>query len=76
VFGGYEHDVVSAFAGYGDGREVKRLGVNLAIDREGEDLTELRGIYIGEGKSGFREILSGAGKIVAISSNTNLSVNS
>ena len=72
VLGGYEHNVVNSLAGDRDGGEVERLGVELSIDRPGEELAELNRVDVRGSEKGFRKILACPGEIVAISGNADL----
>ena len=65
MFGGYERDVVGAFAGDGDALHVKGLRVDAAVNRIGEELAEIRRGNVGGSENGFAGVGAGA-KIVAV----------
>src|SRR5215831_4056097 len=50
VLGGDEEEVVAAFAGNLDVSDQKRLGVDVAIDLEGEELAKLLGVDVTRGE--------------------------
>jgi len=64
VFGGDEEDVVTAFAGDFYAGEEERLGVDVSVDFEGEELAEALGVDIARGEDGFDAIGAEAGVVV------------
>jgi len=63
VLGGDVEDVVGAFAGDGDMRDVERLGVDVAVHLQREPLAELGGTDSRRRERGFVEIGAGAGVV-------------
>ena len=51
----------------GEARDIEGLGKELSIDREREELPELRGVDVGRGQDGLIYVLPGALVVVVIS---------
>jgi hypothetical protein len=56
----------------GNARHVQRLGIHLAIDRQGEQFPELTGIHVGRGQNCFRSVLPRSRIIIMLRKNRNL----
>jgi diguanylate cyclase (GGDEF)-like protein len=69
VLGGGKYHVVLSVAGNLDARQIKRLGVDIAVHSKREQLSEAGRIDTGGSERGFVEIGSGAGTIVLGSGN-------
>ena len=60
MLGRDEDHVVNALAGDFDTRHVERLCVDVAVDRQREELPELRGVDVPRGEDRFAKIRAGA----------------
>ncbi len=64
VFGGDVEDVMAAFAGDFYAGEKERLGIDVSVDFEGEELAEVRRVDVARGEGGFDAIGALAGVVV------------
>jgi hypothetical protein len=64
MFRGDEDDVVGSLSGDLDAGHVKRLGIDVAIHRKGEDLAEMGGVDVGGSQRGLMQRGAGAGVVV------------
>ncbi len=63
VLGGDVEHIMDAL-GYGQGRNVERLGVHLAVHGDRRQFAERRLLHICRGQGGLLQILTGAGVVV------------
>ena len=66
MLGRDEDDVMSAFVEDRHVRDIKRLGINVAVHRVREQSPEGRGIDIRKRQNGFIRVLSGARVVVVL----------
>lgn len=59
--------IVDTLARNRNAPHVKRLSINLPIDRQREEFTELVYRHIGGGQEGFIGVLAGAGIVITLS---------
>jgi hypothetical protein len=65
VFGGDDQKIVDD-AGYGHGWEIEGLGIDEAVGQDGEELSEIGAVHVGQSEDGLVRIDSCAGVVVVV----------